>query len=279
MSWNRPNTVPSALSPTGVGKKKSIIRGAIAGAIVVAAVICAAVYFLTDHQTQPAKRPSQTTSPKTSRERQVSDTKTELTQAAIAARAAAETAGTTNREMQTEAVVPYQTNAVHNAESVIILKDGSRYVPKKQIFHKPIERMFSKAIQPARAPGSMPCAVMFAERYTDEELIKMMKEKVVIKPDDTPAMVNAKLDVQELKDKVLKHVAEGGSVRDIFEEIDNQAMDEHRENHFTQVGLREARRFGDPEVTKAWIAKRNERLRELGMPEIPNEDLPEGETK
>lgn len=160
-----------------------------------------------------------------------------------------------------------RVRAVHNEESVIILADGSRFVPKKPIFHKPVERLLNRALIPV-SPGSAPGAMSFANRYTDEQLLKMMKEKVVIKPTDDERMVNAKLDVQELKDRVLAHVADGGDVRDIFREIDQRAVEESKERHLSDVGLRMVRKMGDPELAKAWVEKRNKKLEELGMPKI-----------
>ncbi len=144
--------------------------------------------------------------------------------------------------------------------------DGKPVPRHKPIFRKPLERALATGLMPMRSAGGSVVANM--RKFTDEQIIEMLKEPVTISKDDTPSVIEAKLNVQELKERVLRHVKEGGSVRDVFEEIDNLACGAAHERHLTRVGLEEAKRLGDPEVVRAWVAARNAELRALGMEEI-----------
>jgi hypothetical protein len=162
---------------------------------------------------------------------------------------------------------PVYTNRVRamgHIEAIGI--DGNPVPRRKPIFRKPLERALATGLMTMRSAGGSVAANM--RRYTDEQIIEMLKEPVTISKDDTESAVEAKLNVQELKERVLRHVNEGGNVRDVFEEIDNLACGAAHERHLTRVGLEEAKRLGDPEVVRAWVAARNAELRKLGMQEI-----------
>ena len=157
-----------------------------------------------------------------------------------------------------------QVKAMGHIEAIGI--DGQPIPRHKPIFRKPLERALATGLMPMRSAGVSVAANM--RRYTDEQIIAMLKEPVTISKDDTESAIEAKLNVQELKERVLRHVEEGGSVRDVFEEIDAAACGTAHERHLTRIGLEEAKRLGDPEVVRAWVEARNKRLRELGMQEI-----------
>ena len=162
---------------------------------------------------------------------------------------------------------PVYTNKVKAMGHIQAIGIDGKPVPRhKPIFRKPLERALATGLMPMRSAGGSVVANM--RKFTDEQIIEMLKEPVTISKDDTPSVIEAKLNVQELKERVLRHVKEGGSVRDVFEEIDNLACGAAHERHLTRVGLEEAKRLGDPEVVRAWVAARNAELRALGMEEI-----------
>ena len=155
---------------------------------------------------------------------------------------------------------------------VMTLADGTVVTNTPRAFFK---RDFEHALHVALMPNGMGGAFLrqVRSRYTDEQILAMLKERVVVEPGDDETAVAVKQKVQDFKDEVLRVVSEGASVSEVLDGMTRRKVEDGILRARAHKIRTEALRSGDPETARQGIEAANVVLRENGLREI---EVPQG---
>lgn len=168
------------------------------------------------------------------------------------------------------------TNKVFYAPSLgkrkVTLMDGTTAeLTTRRVFghDKPLDLQ----IMAVTKPGGMSSGLRALRlRYSDDQIIAMLKEPVAFSTDDPEDVRQIKARVQAQKNIVLDFLNQGGTVADAIEQMCQAAGSERIEMRNDQIELNKLTQAGDAEAIQQFLTKRNARRRELGLPEL---SLPE----
>lgn len=168
------------------------------------------------------------------------------------------------------------TNKVFYAPSLgkrkVTLMDGTTAeLTTRRVFghDKPLDLQ----IMAVTKPGGMSSGLRALRlRYTDDQIIAMLKEPVAFSTDDPEDVRQIKARVQTQKNIVLDFLNQGGTVTDAIEQMCKAAGSERIEMRNDQIELNKLAQVGDAEAIQQFLTERNARRRELGLPEL---SLPE----
>ena len=122
-------------------------------------------------------------------------------------------------------------------------------------------------------PGGMSSGLRALRlRYSDDQIIAMLKEPVVFSTDDPEDVRQIKARVQTQKNIVMDFLNQGGTITDAIEQMCKAAGSERIEMRNDQIELNKLAQVGDTEAIQQFLTERNARRRELGLPEL---SLPE----
>ena len=105
--------------------------------------------------------------------------------------------------------------------------------------------------------------------YSDEQIVKMLKEPVDIDVNkDAEGVIRRKLDVQEMKDEILKYLEGGGTVQDAFEFYARQSAEERAFQRAARLEMRDIAKTGDQIALQEFVTRKNNELRQRGLQEL-----------
>lgn len=165
--------------------------------------------------------------------------------------------------------LPLPTTNVITARSsrvgrVMTLMDGTVVTNTPQVI---FERDFERGLMVALRPGGMTGGIfrLIRSRYSDEEILSMLKEMTVPDPDDDDSVRRTKENVQALKERALIAISEGSSVSQVLDEIQRQGTLENLMKADAMKLRAEAVRTGDPQLIRNSMAEINRVLEENGI--------------
>ena len=150
---------------------------------------------------------------------------------------------------------------------VMTLADGTVVTNTPRAFFK---RDFEHALHVALMPNGMGGTLLrqVRSRYTDEQILAMLKERVPVEPGDDDTTVAVKQKVQDFKDEVLRVVGEGASVSEVLDSMTRRKVEDGLLRARAHKVRTEALRSGDPETARQGIEAANAVLRENGLREM-----------
>lgn len=150
------------------------------------------------------------------------------------------------------------------AGRVMTLMDGTVVTNTPQVI---FERDFERGLMVALRPGGMTGGLfrLIRSRYSDEEILAMLKEMTIPDPDDDDVVRQTKENVQALKERALIAISEGASVSQILDELQRQGSMENLIKADAMKLRAEALRTGDPELVRESVKKINEMLEHNGI--------------
>lgn len=150
------------------------------------------------------------------------------------------------------------------AGRVMTLMDGTVVTNTPQVI---FERDFERGLMVALRPGGMTGGLfrLIRSRYSDEEILAMLKEMTIPDPDDDDVVRQTKENVQALKERALIAISEGASVSQILDELQRQGSMENLIKADAMKLRAEALRTGDPELVRKSVKKINEMLEHNGI--------------
>ena len=199
---------------------------------------------------------------------------------------------------------PVQTAAVHVAEAPVVvpsghvikarsprsgrvmtLADGTVVTNTPRMFFK---RDFERALHVALMPNGMGGALLrqVRTRYTDAQILAMLKERVPAEASDDETTVAVKAKVQSFKDEMLRVINQGASVPEVLDGMTKRKVTDGLLRAKAFKIRTEALRSQDPDVAREGIQAANAVLEENGLRqmEIPqklkvDETKTDGETR
>lgn len=147
---------------------------------------------------------------------------------------------------------------------VMTLADGTVVTNTPRVFFK---RDFERALHVALLPNGMGGTLLrqVRSRYTDEQILAMLKERVPPEPGDDPTTVAVKEKVQGFKDEVLRVVNQGASVADVLDGMTKRKVADGLLRAKALKIRTEALRSEDPETARQGIQAANAVLEENGL--------------
>ena len=147
---------------------------------------------------------------------------------------------------------------------VMTLADGTVVTNTPRVFFK---RDFERALHVALLPNGMGGTLLrqVRSRYTDEQILAMLKERVPPEPGDDPTTVAVKEKVQGFKDEVLRVVNQGASVADVLDGMTKRKVADGLLRAKALKIRTEALRAEDPETARRGIQEANAVLEENGL--------------
>ena len=154
---------------------------------------------------------------------------------------------------------------------VMTLADGTVVTNTPRAFFK---RDFEHALHVALMPNGMGGTLLrqVRSRYTDEQILAMLKERVAIEPGDDETTAAVKRKVQSFKDEVLRVIGEGASVSEVLDGMTRRKVEDGILRARAHKIRTEALRSGDPDTARKGIEAANAVLRENGLREM---DVPQ----
>ena len=151
---------------------------------------------------------------------------------------------------------------------VMTLMDGTVVTNKPRAIFK---RDFETALMVALRPGGMTGGLfnVLRTKYTDSQILSMLKEMTIAKPDDDPDVKAIKKQVQSLKENILSELADGRSLNAVLNELQATGMRENKKWADALKMRAEAAKMGDPELVQEVIRIKNKELSEQGIRKIP----------
>ena len=171
---------------------------------------------------------------------------------------------------------PPATNKVFRAPSLskrkVTLMDGTTTeLTTRRVFGR--DKPLDLQIMAVTKPGGMSSGLRaLLVRYSDDEIVAMLKEPVAFSADDPEDVRQIKARVQTQKNIVLDFLKQGGTVTDAIDQMCKAAGSERIEMRNDQIELNKLVRAGDVEAMQQFLKERNVRRREQGLPEL---SLPE----
>ena len=185
---------------------------------------------------------------------------------------AAERAGTVaSNDVVAVAESPH-TNKVFNAPSLgtrkVTLMDGTTAeLTSRRIFGR--DKPLDLQLMAVTKPGGMVSGLRALRlRFTDDEIIAMLKEPVVYDKNDPDDVKDIKMRVQRQKNIVLDFLKQGGTVTDAIDQMCQSAGKERIEMRNDQIELNKLVGEGDVQALRQFVKERNASRRELGLPEL-----------
>lgn len=229
------------------------------GAILLIALVCIG-WWLLRYANESTKRPVKARSPSTTAKRSIGQT---------VAGTVTESENSTGKESVSKSDMPEPPAPTNNiiqarfSRPVITLEDGTvidaRPVPS---IKDPMERALAAAV----VPGGM--AIPFAavaSRFSEEEFMAMLRRPIEISADDSQALKERKMSVQQLKEDILDYIASGKTLQEAVSEMDYQL----RKDNFALADAYKAMATvvatGDAELINAYADKLNENLTTKGL--------------
>ena len=147
---------------------------------------------------------------------------------------------------------------------VMTLADGTVVTNTPRVFFK---RDFERALHVALLPNGMGGTLLrqVRARYTNEQILAMLKERVPPEPGDDPTTVAVKEKVQNFKDEVLRVVNQGASVAEVLDGMTKRKVADGLLRAKALKIRTEALRSEDPETARQGIQAANAVLEENGL--------------
>ena len=147
---------------------------------------------------------------------------------------------------------------------VMTLADGTVVTNTPRVFFK---RDFERALHVALMPNGMGGTLLrqARARYTDEQILAMLKERVPPEPGDDATTVAVKEKVQNFKDEMLRVINQGASVSDVLDEMTKRKVADGLLRAKAFKIRTEALRSEDPENARQNIQAANAVLEENGL--------------
>lgn len=256
----------SAIQVTeGAGKKKprkaassgAPMSGAFKGilALVAVCVIGAVAYFFVS---QPVSKPTKPV------EKKVEKKSIEVVEPEIVERPDVDEVKVVEVEKPEIPISNVITARTARTGRVMTLMDGTVVTNMpRQIF----KRDFERALMVALRPGGMTRGIftVVQNKYSDEQILQMLKEMTIPDPDDDDDIKACKNNVQALKERMLIAISEGRTVSDVMYEIRTQGAEENMLRVTAMKARAEAVRSGDAEFVNKTMEVVNNALEKKGL--------------
>lgn len=147
---------------------------------------------------------------------------------------------------------------------VMTLMDGTVVTNMPRPIFK---RDFERALMVALRPGGMTRGIftVVQNKYSDEQILQMLKEMTIPDPDDDDDIKACKNNVQALKERMLIAISEGRTVSDVMYEIRTQGAEENMLRVMAMKARAEAVRSGDAEFVNKTMEVVNNALEKKGL--------------
>ena len=143
------------------------------------------------------------------------------------------------------------------------LEDGTIVdVRPPPVIKDPMER----ALAAVATPGGL--AIPFAaalRRFSKQELMEMLARNVEFAKDDSEAVVEKKVAVQQVKEQFRSFLKAGKTLDEAIWEVDRQMRMENLRQASAYKGLAEAVRTGDAALVNRFVEEQNKVLHEQGL--------------
>ena len=161
---------------------------------------------------------------------------------------------------------PIQARSMRSGR-VMTLADGTVVTNTPRVFFK---RDFERALHVALMPTGMGGTLLrqIRARYTDEQILAMLKERVRPEPGDDATTVAVKEKVQNFKDQVLEVIGQGSSVAEVLDGMTRRKVEDGLLRANALKIRTEALRSGNPEAGRQGIEAANAILEENGLRKI-----------
>ena len=129
----------------------------------------------------------------------------------------------------------------------------------------PIERAFAAVA----TPGGM--AIPFAaalRRFTPEQIREMIDQPVEFMPEDSEAIIQKKIAVQQVKDSFKEYLQSGKTLEQAIYEVDRQMKKESVKLATAYRGLAMVIQDGDAEAVNRYVELTNKQLTESGLRQL-----------
>jgi hypothetical protein len=132
---------------------------------------------------------------------------------------------------------------------------------------RPFKREFENTLFVITRPGSMSGALVrtLRQRYSDEQIIQMLREMSVPDPGDSPGVAKAKSDVQALKEGILSAIDDGTSVTEVLEMLGREIRAAGQLRAQAMEVRREALSSEDEDLARANLNAANDILEQNGL--------------
>ena len=164
------------------------------------------------------------------------------------------------------------TNKIFRAPSLsrrtVTLMDGTTgELTSRRIFgqDKPLDLQIMAVTKPGGMASGLRSLLL---RYSDDEIVAMLKQPVAYDTSDPEDVRLIKMRVQAQKNIVLDFLRQGGTVTDAINQMCQSAGKERIEMRNDQIALNMLMKSGDSEAVHRFLEERNESRREAGLPEL-----------
>ena len=164
---------------------------------------------------------------------------------------------------QTPAKKPIQARSMRSGR-VMTLADGTVVTNTPRVFFK---RDFERALHVALMPTGMGGTLLrqIRARYTDEQILAMLKERIRPEPGDDATTRAVKEKVQNFKEQVLEVIGQGSSVAEVMDSMTRRKVEDGLLRANALKIRTEALRSGNPEAGRQGIEVANAILEENGL--------------
>ena len=164
---------------------------------------------------------------------------------------------------QTPAKKPIQARSMRSGR-VMTLADGTVVTNTPRVFFK---RDFERALHVALMPTGMGGTLLrqIRARYTDEQILAMLKERIRPEPGDDATTRAVKEKVQNFKEQVLEVIGQGSSVAEVMDSMTRRKVEDGLLRANALKIRTEALRSGNPEAGRQGIEAANAILEENGL--------------
>lgn len=164
------------------------------------------------------------------------------------------------------------TNKIFRAPSLsrrtVTLMDGTTgELTSRRIFgqDKPLDLQIMAVTKPGGMASGLRSLLL---RYSDDEIVAMLKQPVAYDTSDPEDVRLIKMRVQAQKNIVLDFLRQGGTVTDAINQMCQSAGKERIEMRNDQIALNMLMKSGNSEAVHRFLEERNESRREAGLPEL-----------
>ncbi len=147
-----------------------------------------------------------------------------------------------------------------------VLEDGTVvWEKRKPLFSRHIDTVVAAAIRPGGFSSGLRHLLV---THSDQQIIEMLKTVVDISKDDSEELIERKLDVQQMKEKMLKYIEAGHSVAETIADMDKILRVERKERSDAEKELRRLLAEGDIDAAREYVRTKNKTIRESGGREL-----------
>ena len=129
-----------------------------------------------------------------------------------------------------------------------------------------IKDPMERALAAVATPGGM--AIPFSaalRRFSKEQIMEMLARDVEFSKDESDAVVEKKVAVQQVKDMFKAYLKDGHTLDDAIREIDRQMKMESMHQAAAYKGLAMAVKTGDGELVNRYVEEQNKSLQKQGL--------------